>query len=683
MRKILLAAVIAACAAPGVAQADAPPLPAGAAGNSNAMLTGIACPSAGSCSAIGTYADTAGTTQGLLLDESGGVWRPVELDVSHIPGMLSNHSGLFLQALSCPSAGNCSAIGTYELPAYQVGTFVVSESNGNWGPASAVSAPSGANSSDPDPTLSGIACASPGNCTAVGEFLYGSPYTEQPMAVVETNGGWGHAAALPLPGDAAIGGSFNNAQLVAVACPSAQTCTAVGQYSTTGNQFEPLLLSESGATWSTASVGLSGLREPPAANPQTVVATVSCTAVGVCAAGGRYVTSHGVARAFLLTDNGGAWSALEPDYSHLPDAYADLGGLGLSSCASAGNCILGGGYSDSGNLWHGLLVAQAGGSWAPAAEISPPAGSAPGTGVVLYGLSCYLAGSCVGAGLYGPASGQIGADVLSLSNGSWTSTSVQLPAGAKDIADGRGGASCASSGYCAAVLSYDIGSGKGSLLLSSPGAPAAASATAGGDQATVAWKVPSDTGGLPVVGYRVVASDLTSGARGGQSVMSSGTALTTTLTGLTPGDSYTFTVTPSNALGNGIPATSSSVVVLPSASELSSWLRGLLTPSGPRGRLKAVRRSHGYSFQTYALEGGSLKITWYRLTGRRRHRHRVKIATGWSVIGQAGQTSFSLKLTGAGRRLLKRDRKLVVSAQLRFKPTVGSTVDESRTFTLH
>ena len=77
-----------------------------------------------------------------------------------------------------------------------------------------------------------------------------------------------------------------------------------------------------------------------------------------------------------------------------------------------------------------------------------------------------------------------------------------------------------------------------------PGAPSAVSATAGNASATVTWTAPASDGGSPVTGYTVVASDSTTPANGGETCSWTTGPLTCTVTGLTNGDTYSFTVLP-------------------------------------------------------------------------------------------------------------------------------------------
>ncbi|MDF2986191.1 MAG: hypothetical protein K0R50_1701, partial [Eubacterium sp.] len=74
-----------------------------------------------------------------------------------------------------------------------------------------------------------------------------------------------------------------------------------------------------------------------------------------------------------------------------------------------------------------------------------------------------------------------------------------------------------------------------------PGIPAEVTAVAGNGQATVSFTPPSDNGGSPITGYIVIANPGNITARG------TGTSIT--ITGLTNGTDYTFTVKAINSVG--------------------------------------------------------------------------------------------------------------------------------------
>jgi hypothetical protein len=93
-----------------------------------------------------------------------------------------------------------------------------------------------------------------------------------------------------------------------------------------------------------------------------------------------------------------------------------------------------------------------------------------------------------------------------------------------------------------------------------PGAPVIGTAAAGNAKATVNFTPPASDGGAAITTYTVTAADQTNAARGGQTA--TGTGSPVTVTGLTNGDSYTFTVTATNSAGTG-PASSPSNAVTP------------------------------------------------------------------------------------------------------------------------
>ena len=96
-----------------------------------------------------------------------------------------------------------------------------------------------------------------------------------------------------------------------------------------------------------------------------------------------------------------------------------------------------------------------------------------------------------------------------------------------------------------------------------PSAPQDVTATAGDAAATVTWAPPTDPGSFPVTNYAVTSSP------GGKTCLT--TSLTCTVTSLTNGTAYTFTVTALNGAGWS-PDSSPSNAVTPKASAKPSIL---------------------------------------------------------------------------------------------------------------
>jgi hypothetical protein len=89
--------------------------------------------------------------------------------------------------------------------------------------------------------------------------------------------------------------------------------------------------------------------------------------------------------------------------------------------------------------------------------------------------------------------------------------------------------------------------------ITAPGLPTGISATVSNGSATVSFTAPVDNGGTPITGYTVTATP----AGGGTPITATGTSSPITVTGLTGGVAYTFTVTATNAVGAGQSSTAS------------------------------------------------------------------------------------------------------------------------------
>jgi len=115
-----------------------------------------------------------------------------------------------------------------------------------------------------------------------------------------------------------------------------------------------------------------------------------------------------------------------------------------------------------------------------------------------------------------------------------------------------------------------------------PGAPTIGTATAGDEQATVAFTAPSSTGGTAITGYTVTSSP--------EGITGTGAASPITVTGLTNGVAYTFTVTATNSAGTGA-ASAASISVTPKAEQTITFANPGTQNFGTTPTLTAISSS--------------------------------------------------------------------------------------------
>jgi uncharacterized protein YjbI with pentapeptide repeats len=139
-------------------------------------------------------------------------------------------------------------------------------------------------------------------------------------------------------------------------------------------------------------------------------------------------------------------------------------------------------------------------------------------------------------------------------------------------------------------------------IVTTPGAPTSVSATAGDAAATVTWAAPAADGWSPVTGYIVTAYD--NGLPVAEAAVD-GAQSSEAVTGLVDGDSYTFTVTAQNAVGNS-PESAPSPPVTPLSSHT--------VPEAPTG--VSATPGDGQAVVTWSapLDDGGSPVTHYTVT---------------------------------------------------------------------
>ena len=246
-----------------------------------AAVNSVSCASAGNCSAGGYYTDSSNSRQAFVVSEVSGTWGTA----TEVPGTAALNTGrdAVVSSVSCASAGNCSAGGFYEDSSSHLQAFVVNEAGGTWGTATEVPGTAALNTGG-SAAVNSVSCASAGNCSAGGSYLDG-PDHGQAFVVSEVGGTWG--TAIEVPGTAALN-TGGGAAVNSVSCASAGNCSAGGSYSDGPEHAQAFVVSEVGGTWGTAIEvpGIAALNT----GGYAAVNSVSCASAHKCSAGGLYFT---------------------------------------------------------------------------------------------------------------------------------------------------------------------------------------------------------------------------------------------------------------------------------------------------------------------------------------------------------------------------------------------------------
>ena len=157
-----------------------------------------------------------------------------------------------------------------------------------------------------------------------------------------------------------------------------------------------------------------------------------------------------------------------------------------------------------------------------------------------------------------------------------------------------------------------------------PDAPTIGTATRGNGEATITFSAPSSNGGSAITYYTVTSNTGVTAYAGTSPI---------TVTGLTNGVSYTFTVTASNALGTS------------TASSATSGVTPATVPDAPTNIAASIGdTSAGITFSAPASNGGSA-ITYYTVTSNTGGHSTTTTSTSAIMTGLTNGVTYTFTVT--------------------------------------
>ncbi|MHB2022000.1 MAG: hypothetical protein ACYCO3_01515 [Mycobacteriales bacterium] len=308
--------------------------------------------------------------------------------------------------------------------------------------------PSPSPGSTEDSRLSSVACTSAASCWAVGQYFDGTSY----RTLVERYNG----AAWRIVGSPNAPGSGDN-YLNAVSCLPDKACWAAGYWIDGSGAFHTLIETRTaGGGWS-LQASPDTAETIPGRPSDDVLSGLSCVTASECWAVG-FAQTPGTVEPLLTPGippqtlieryDGSSWQIASS-----PDQNSSENELNAVSCTGAGNCWAVGvflaGSPTGPSSYQTLVERYSGSSWQISS--SPNAGSAELN--ELDGVSCADATSCTAVGIYSPNGGPNQTLVERYGGSNWQ---IERSANAAtDRLNALTSVSCSSSDNCWAVGEHD------------------------------------------------------------------------------------------------------------------------------------------------------------------------------------------------------------------------------------
>jgi hypothetical protein len=330
-------------------------------------LNALSCVTAINCTAVGYYSTASSPGHTLVERWNGRSWVLVGTQTP------TGATGSYFDGVSCLSASDCTAVGYYTTASSPGRTLVQRWNGTKW---SIVPSPNASGSIGS--YLNAVSCVSATNCRAVG-YSYNSTATK--TLATRWNGTNWAVAGTPNP-------NGDDPDLFSISCASATSCLAVGYYTAGGFTDTTLAERWNGSAWAiVASVTPKG--------SDSYLNAVSCLSATSCVAAGNSYPATGPGQTLVERWNGSGWTLVpSPNPSGASDAY--LTGV---RCTSATACTAVGAYSSTSDRT--LVERWNGSAWA----ILPSPNPTGSIGSYLNDVSCVSATACMAVGDWHGSSG--------------------------------------------------------------------------------------------------------------------------------------------------------------------------------------------------------------------------------------------------------------------------------------
>ena len=148
------------------------------------------------------------------------------------------------------------------------------------------------------------------------------------------------------------------------------------------------------------------------------------------------------------------------------------------------------------------------------------------------------------------------------------------------------------------------------------------------------------------------------------------------------GDSTASSLTASSTATGGVLGSTSTSI---SSAQIATLLERELTPGGNAAKVATLLKTGGFTITFKALEAGTAVIDRYQVPpaatlAKKSKAKPILVASGRATFSAAGTAKIEIKLTAAGKHLLKSNKRLKLTAKGIFTPTGKRTVIATKAF---